>query len=754
MFVFFASSHLAFERPTYDDSWFRVAETRPRLRSTVQIVRQTYRGRIWYVLLDPGNNQHFRVDESGYRFLGMLDGKRTVQSVWDAVGEQLGDEAPTQGEALRLLGSLHTSNLLDSELPPDAQRLFDRQKKRVRKEVGGYLKNIMFLRVPIWDPDRFLDRWSPAVGWVFGPVGILLWIGLICLGVWSVLGQADALWAQGVNVLSPANLPWLYASFVGIKAWHELGHAFACKRFGRRRHGHGEVHTLGIMLMVLTPVPYVDASSAWALPSKWQRAFVGAAGMYAELAVAAVAAVVWSQSAEGTLAHGLAYNLMFIAGVSTILFNANPLIKFDGYYILSDLIEMPNLNQRSTRFLTYLVRRFVYGVRLIQNPAHTFGECVMFLVYGLAALAYRIFLGIVIVLFVADKLFFIGALMAIMAGVGYLVIPTIKLLHYVTASAEPARVRGRTILATTGMLVIPLALLAFVPWPDRPRAMGVLESRQHEVIYAATDGFLVEIAPTATEVKTGQVLYRAESPRLEARVRELEAQLRALRLRYQQAVNGEPIEQQVLVHQIAATEGILQRAQQDLASLVFRAPFDGTWSGRLDDDLSGHYLNRGDAVGVLRSQGDPVVRVAADQFDGPRLSLANHRVEFRMNGQPDAHFYGNIAEVVPAGQHRLPSPALGQPTGGPIAVDPTDEEGRRAAEPFFAFTIEPPDQPEDADQSWTTPPYGFSDEQRVTVRFELPARPLLSQWTRRVRQTLQQRFQVPADPESSILGGL
>ncbi|MEM9881447.1 MAG: hypothetical protein AAF800_00835 [Planctomycetota bacterium] len=744
---------MAFDRPTYDESWHRVADTRPRLRPTVQVVRQTYRGRTWHVLQDPGNNQHFRVGPAGHRFVGMLDGRRTVGQVWEAVGQQLGDDAPTQGEALRLLGQLHTSNLLDRDLPPDARRMFERRQKRVRKEVGGYLKNVLFARVPIWDPDRFLNRWSPAVDWVFGPIGIALWLVLIGVGVWSLIGGGDALWSQGGNVLAPGNLPWLYACFVGIKAWHELGHAFACKRFGRRRHGRGEVHTVGIMLMVLTPVPYVDATSAWALPSKWQRAFVGAAGMYAELAVAAVAAVVWSQTAEGTLAHGLAYNLMFIAGVSTLLFNANPLIKFDGYYILSDLIEMPNLNQRATRYLTYLVRRFAYGVRQLLNPAHTRGEKLVFVVYGLAALAYRVFLGVVIVMFVADKLFFVGALLAIMAVVGYVVVPASKLLHYVTASAEPARVRGRTVLATLAMAGVPVAVLALVPVPDRPRASGVLEARQRAVVHAEAGGTLTQLAPTGSVVAAGDVLFRAESPEAEAKVRELEAKLEALRMRYQQAVTGEPSEQQVLVRQLAATGEMLDRARRDRDALTAYAPFAGVWTAGLDDDVRGHYLRRGDTVGVLRRAGDPVVRVAADQYEGPRLAAADERVEVRLAGRPDAHFRGRVVEALAAGQRRLPSAALGQPAGGPIAVDPADAEGRTAAEPFFAFRIEPVGTgPTDAaGQPITT--YRLADHQRLVVRFELPPRPLLSQWSRRARQALQQRFQVPVDPDAPLFGG-
>ncbi|MEO1237310.1 MAG: hypothetical protein AAFX76_11035 [Planctomycetota bacterium] len=735
-----------------------MAETRPRLRSTVQSVRHRVRGRTWHVLADPSNNQHFRVSDAGYRFVGLLDGRRTVEAAWSAAAEQLGDDAPTQGEALRLLGQLHTSNLLDSELAPDARRQFERQRKRVRKEVGGYLKNILFLRVPIWDPDRFLDRWTPAVGWVFGPVGVGLWLMLMFAALWALAGRGGDLWNQSANVLAPGNLPWLYACFVGIKALHELGHAFSCKRFGRRRHGQGEVHTVGIMLMVLTPVPYVDATSAWALPSKWQRAFVGAAGMFVELAVAAVAAIVWTRTAQGTLTHGLSYNLMFIAGVSTILFNANPLIKFDGYYILSDVIEVPNLYQRSTQYLKHLVKRFVYGVKPLVSPAHSLGERVWFFVYGWAALGYRIFLGVVIVTFVADKLFFVGAIMAIMALVGYLVVPTVKLVHYL-AAAEPARVRGRAVLATVAMAGLPLAGLAYIPAPDRPRASGVVLAAERDVLFAEVEGFVEALVTTGSEVAAGDVVVRADHPGLRARLMELEARQRALRVRYQGSVTGEPAERRMLVEQLAATAELVEKARRDLSALTVVAPRSGVWTSTLDDDARGHYVRRGDELGVvLVSDGSGripgAVKVAADQYDGPRLAEAvgeRGEVEIRPMGRPDAGFRGRVVRSLPTGQRRLPSAALGQAAGGPIATDPQDAEGRTAAEPFFAFEIEP--------SPGSGPWHGREPEirglgGRVVVRFELERRPLLEQWVRSARQALQQRFGVPADAEASGLGGL
>src|SRR5258706_426570 len=177
----------------------------------------------------------------------------------------------------------------------------------------------------------------------------------------TALGAIGPEWNRlktaGQNAIEPGNWPLLWATFVLIKLIHELGHAFSCRRFG------GEVHELGIMFLVFVPAPYVDASSAWSLPSKWQRVFVGAGGMIFELFVAAICAFIWKYTDPTTLVSKLAYNAMFIATVTTILFNANPLLRYDGYYILSDLLEIPNLRQQSMENSMSLIKRHVFRVK-------------------------------------------------------------------------------------------------------------------------------------------------------------------------------------------------------------------------------------------------------------------------------------------------------------------------------------------------------------------------------------------------------
>jgi putative peptide zinc metalloprotease protein len=525
---------MSVDRPTFSESWYRVADLKPRLRATAQTFRQHYRGRMWYVIRDPSNNQFFRLNQASYHFIALLDGRRQVSEVWRICNEQLGDRAPTQGEAIRLLGQLYTANLLQAELPADAQSMFERYRKRVRREMGGYFMNLLFPRIPLLNPEGFLNAFVGVVGWVFSRPGLLLWCVLVGAGFWGLTGQWDRLIKAGMpqTLLATDNLLLLYATFAVIKAIHEFGHAFACKKFGKDEGSGGEVHTMGLMLLVFMPTPYVDASSSWAFRSKWHRITVGVAGMYVEIAVAAVAAIIWAHTREGVVIHDIAYNAMFIASVSTVLFNANPLLRYDGYYMLSDLLEIPNLAQRGKEYLYYLVRKHVYGVRNPQSPAHSRGERFWFVIYALCSFVYRVFVSVAIMLFIADKLFFVGAVLAVASLAGWMVYPTAKFLHYLLTSEELTRTRGRAMLATAGFVVVAVALLGVVPFPDHDRAEGVVEAREQRLVHMAADGFIERVLPSGRAVSTeGPELLVAHNPQLESELAQVRAEQRFYRVR-------------------------------------------------------------------------------------------------------------------------------------------------------------------------------------------------------------------------------
>lgn len=704
----------------------------------MQSFRQRYRGRTWHVLRDSANNKFFRLDDASYHFVGLLNGQRPVADAWKLCCEQLGDSAPTQGEAIQLLGQLYQSNLLDADLPADAAGMFERFSKRRRKEVGGYFMNLLFSRIPLIDPDHFLNSWVKAFGWCFGPVGLILWSVLVGSGLWAIAGRTGELWNQKSGILSASNLPWLYVCMILIKAIHEFGHGFACKHFGRQSHSGGEVHTMGIMFIVFMPLPYVDASSTWALRNKWHRAFIGAAGMYVEIAIGAAAALIWANSAPDTLAHALAYNMIFIAGVTTILFNANPLIKFDGYYILSDLLETPNLAQRGKDYLYYLVKKFGYGVRKPRDPSHSSGERFWLVVYAVSASIYRVFISVSIILFVVDSLKYLGILLALSGVIGWVIVPVFKWIHYLLVSPELMRVRPRAQLVTVIFLGTLFGSLGLIPAPYHARGEGVVEPGRVEMVFAGADGFIDNVLPSATRVTVGGPdVVQASNHALEVQQRKLVSERGLYQAYYRQARSEEPAQAQVVLGQIEALNEQIERVEQQLKSLRIGPAFGGVWISENADKMRGMYAKQGEPIGMLADDSVLIIRVVLDQYVGPwvaRTSGEGSTVQMRIRGRPGDLLEGEVVRVLKAARYELPSAALGFAGGGAMAVDSQDEEGTRSQEPFWEVQIDPAD-------------VGVGDDavrlypgQRVVTRFDLPDTPYLQQWWLAIVQVIQKRF--------------
>ncbi len=762
------------DRPTFSESWYRVASLRPRLRPTVQSYRQHYRGQMWHVLQDPSNNQYSRLSEGAYGFVAMLDGRRTVAAVWQACNDQLGDAAPTQGEVIQLLGQLYTSNLLMAELSPDAQSLFRRYQKRVRQEVKSYAQNLLFARIPLLNPDRYLTKWVNVLGRVFTWYGGLAWIVLMVAALAFLAGRADRMVAASRSILAPSSLPLLYLSIVLVKIIHEFGHSFACKKFGLADGSGGRVHVMGIMFLVFTPLPYMDASSAWAFRSKWHRMVVGAAGILVDLAVAAGAAILWASAGEGTAVGGLAYRVMFVAGLSSLLFNGNPLLRFDAYFVLSDLLEIPNLAERSKQYLYYLVKRHVWSVRHARSPAHSRGERIWFVIYGVASSAYRIFIFAMILLFLRYRLPPEFAAVAfgfgLLAGITWLCIPAAKFVHYLVSSNELLRVRRRAVYSSLAVAVVVIAALGLIPVPVRPRAGGVVRPAEVSIVRAARDGAIISYLPSGTEVVPGDALVNgvlpvdkllAHSP--EQLTRLTEDQLRQLRPDLWKEVNRQLWTQfrhllaqrnvlaaehskalsqsdrdpsyralaQVLERGIRSADEEIAAVQAELALFVPRAKFAGTWVAPRIERMLGVYLLQANQMEIGRVISKEVmVRAVAEQHVPIDQANRGH-VEIRVKGRPQDTFTGTITQILQAGKKELPSRALGYGAGGPVQTDSKDQQGFLASRNFHEVTIVPDPAPAGA--------VALLAQQNVIVRLEMPARPLASQLVRKILQVLQKR---------------
>ena len=728
---------MAVDRPTFHEAWYRVADLHPRLLSGVQVYRQHFRGQMWYVLENPSNNQYSRISDEAYRFIGMLDGRRTVSEVWRICNEQLADRAPTQGEAIQLLGQLHSVNLLHADLPPDSESLFNRYRKRVGREVRGQLMNLLFIRIPLIDPDHFLNRWVGIAGRLFSWFGFILWSILIAIGLFIVAGNIRELFNQSSDILAPDNLILLYLSFVIIKIFHEFSHAFACKKFGQLNQSRGQVHVMGVMFLVFFPLPYVDASSAWAFRNRWHRAVVGMAGVMAELSAAAIAAIIWSNTSTGTF-HIIAYNVIFVASVSTLLFNGNPLLRFDAYYVLSDLIEIPNLGHRSRNYIYYLVKRYCWGLKRAQNPAYTFGEGVWFVFYGLASMAFRVFICVRILLFLNDRLpeelFILVPLFAFSAIVAWVFVPFGKFLQFLATGAELARNRGRAIGSTLVTFCLIIVGIGLIRLPDYWRVEGVVEPVNLAIVHAESDGFVVSFLASESRVTSGGTpLIRGVNPELEAEKKSSVAERASLEIQRRIAETQEFAAAQILDEQIEALNEKIARLEFELDSLNLKPPLSGTWVAPDIEHSKSSYLQRGQSIGFIASLDDVIIRATAGQKVAAMLiEQSDKNVEFRVKGQPKLLMTGKIEQIFPSGHELLPSEALGYAVGGSMPTVPQDPQGTKSAEMFFEIRIKP-----NADSS-----IRLLTGQRVVARIRMHPKPLAFQWWLSVRQLFQRRFHI------------
>ncbi|MFI4998981.1 MAG: peptidase M50, partial [Reyranellales bacterium] len=380
-------------RSLFSSSWYRVAGLKLRLRSHTTIHRQVYRGKVWHVLVDPQTGRHHGLSELSNLMVCLMDGRRTMQDIWEATGQRSRDDPPTQDETIQLLAQLHGADLLQGEFPPDFDEMAERSVKASQRRMMAQLRNPMAVRVPLFDPNRLLELTMPLFRPLFTVAGFLAWLALVLSGfVLAVLHWPELTSDVADRVLAAENVAIIICIYPVVKSLHELGHAYATKIWG------GEVHEIGIMLLVFIPVLYVDASASAAFKQKHRRIVVGAAGILVEMALAAIAMIVWVQGSPG-LGRSIAFNVMLIGGVSTLLFNGNPLLRFDGYYIFSDLVEIPNLGSRANAYVLYLLQRELFRIDDVETPVVEPSEAKWLLGYAVLSFLYRMLVSLGIALF-------------------------------------------------------------------------------------------------------------------------------------------------------------------------------------------------------------------------------------------------------------------------------------------------------------------------------------------------------------------
>jgi len=709
--------------PLLSALWYRVAELKPRMRTHARMQRHRYRGQVWFVLQDPASGRAHRFTPAARLIMNGMTGTRTVGELWEIANRRLGDAAPTQDELIHLLGQLHASDLLTCDVSPDVAELFDRAQRQDSARVRRAIGNPMALKLPLVDPDRLLDRLLPFVRPFWGWRGMLVWLAVVVPALvlvpphWNELthGVAD-------RVFAVDNLLMIWLLFPLIKALHELGHGIAAKA------GGGEVHDMGIMMLVLMPVPYVDATSSSLFRSKYERAVVGAAGMMVELVLAAIAFYVWLLAEPGTV-RAVAFNVMLIAGVTTVLFNGNPLLRYDAYYILSDLIEIPNLASRSMRYLGYLFERYLFGARDLEPPEGTPGEKAWFVGYGIGSFLYRIVVVVAITLFIAGEFFVVGVLLAIWAVIAMAVVPIGKTIHHLATSPRLARHRKRVAWVSMGAVALVAGFIGFVPVAFRSQTEGVLWLPEQQMVRARASGFLARyLVEPGTRVEPGEPLVESVDSALAAEIRIAEARVAQLEAQYAQHFVTDRVQAQVTREQLDRELAALERALERGADLIARGESAGIFTVPHPADLAGRYFRKGELIGYVIEPAQPRARVIVQQADVDVVRLATQEVEIRTSERIEHVVKARVLRQVPGGHDELPSKALAPEGGGSVPTDPRDPKGTKSMQRVFQLELEL-DAP-------ATARYGG----RVYVRFDHVPEPLGRQWYRGLRRLFLTRF--------------
>ncbi len=673
-----------------------------RKRPDLRARRHRYQGRNYWVVKDPVGLQYYRFEEEEFAILQMLDGESSL----DDIAERFEQEFPPQTirveELQQFIGSLHRSGLVITNATGQGVQLRKRRDERAKQQRLATLTNILSVRFKGVDPERFLNFLYPKVRWFFTVPAMIICIALGLAALSLVLVQFDVFRARLPEFhafFAAKNWMWLGLTLAVTKVLHEFGHGLSCKHFG------GECHEIGIMFLVLTPCLYCNVSDSWMLPNRWHRAAIGAAGMYVELVLASIATFIWWFTDQDSDISKICLNVMFICSVSTVLFNANPLLRYDGYYILSDILEIPNLRPKASKILNRKLGKWCLGLEERDDPFLPKRKQWLFAIYTVASAIYR-WVVVLSILYFLNKVFepyglkILGQLIALGAVYGLAIQPLWKLFKFFKVPGRLSEVKRWRMYATIVVIAAVITAVLFIPLPSHVYCSLEVQARDAETVYAEVDGILeaVYVEP-GDQVEEGQLLAQLRNTDVDISIADLEGQERI----YQAQLDGlrrvsfddrrASADEAQVIEALASVKQQLAQRKLDRQRLRLTAPCAGTvlpptlvpdqsgpdgglsaWSGSpLEPENLGATLQTGTKLCQI---GDPKrleARLVIDQGD-VELVAPGQRVDVMLN-QSAEYVYVSRIDTVSTEDLKTSPPRLSSLHGGdlPTQMDPSGQ---------------------------------------------------------------------------------
>ena len=667
-----------------------------RKRPDLEGRKQRYQGRVYWVVKEPVGLQYFRFEEEEYAILQMLDGQVSLEEIAERFEAEFPPQTIRVEELQNFVGMLHRSGLVLSDTAGQGVQLKKKRDERRRKELLGAMGNILSFRFKGFDPERILNGIYPYVRWFFTVPVMLACCALALAALILVMVQFHEFQSRlpsFQNFFAAQN--WLLlATVLGItKVIHEFGHGLSCKHFG------GECHEMGIMFLVLTPCLYCNVSDSWMLPNRWHRAAIGAAGMYVEVVIASICTFVWWFSEPGWLNY-ICLNVMFVSSVSTIMFNANPLLRYDGYYILSDILEIPNLRQKASSILNRKLAWWCMGLEEQEDPFLPKRHQLLFAFYTVASFFYRWFI-LLSILYFLNKVFepyglkVIGQMIALASLYGLVVMPFWKVYQFFRVPGRWSKVKRMRVVITLLLLGAVVGGILFIPFPSSVWCLFVLQPHDATSVYVEVEGVLEDVDVKAgDQVERGALLATLSNPDLEIALAELAGQRDSYRAQWNSLqktrFRDEQVGSQITVirKQLESVEEQLRQKREDWERLKLVAPVAGTviappqaraprvdeqidlptWAGTpLDPENQGATLSPEGAGGLFCQIGDPHEWEAVLVIDQNDINLVQDGQEVRMMFD-ESPYHVHISRIASKASDAMQSvPAqLASTSGGPL----------------------------------------------------------------------------------------
>lgn len=667
----------------FNPQWYRVSQLCPRIRPGVDYVQHVYRKHPWYLIKGSSYSSTIRINASAHTLMQQFDGSTHVDEVWQRALVELGDDAPTQGEIIQLLVKLFDADVIDFEQSSDLDQLFENRKDAKRSDQKTRYGNPLFMRFKLFNPNALATALLPYTKGLFTRSAFFAWFGLMVAALVAASYSFDALaHAFSADMATRRNLIILWCVFPVMKLIHELAHALAIRRFG------GRVDECGLALLVLIPVPYVDGSDSVRFSSKFQRIAVAGAGILVETTLAALGLAVWLLVEPG-LVKEVALVVAVTGSVSSVLFNGNPLLKFDAYYVLSDYLEIPNLSSRSKQYPLYLIKRYLLGLDA-HTPATAAGERRWLIGYGVASGMYRLVLTVVICLYVASHYFFIGVAIALWAASVQLIKPVFDGLRFLSVDDEVRRNRFRVNSVVGSALLVAGFALFVLQIPHVTSVRGVVWPEDQAVVRAGTDCFVRSVAVTNGEVvEPGTALVDCEDQQAQAKLEVLRAD--HLIARATLDATRDRADREVLATRLESTAELLDKAEQRNRRLNVISSAGGEVYIPGAESLEGRFIQQGELVAYILAEDRIRIRTLLDQERFELVENGVQAVDVRLLDGSEQSAPTHIIRKVPAATHQLSIAALGETGGGTLREHQNADGNAELVDAAFELELSLPD---------------------------------------------------------------